>query len=151
MKNFIAASLASYIGLATALLLPKDISQSTNFLSLQSRSASCANTATSRGCWGEYSIDTNYYEEIPDTGVTREYWLKAQNTTLAPDVNSRNHLLDFWSIKVDHQQGVERLTLNFNGQIPGPLITADWGDNCELGANMLRYSDKQSGRLIALA
>lgn len=36
------------------------------------QSSSCENTATSRNCWGEYSIDTDYYQTTPDTGVTRE-------------------------------------------------------------------------------
>lgn len=27
----------------------------------QSTEAACENTATSRSCWGNYSIDTNYY------------------------------------------------------------------------------------------
>ncbi|RDW76169.1 hypothetical protein BP5796_06990 [Coleophoma crateriformis] len=70
----------------------------------------CENTATSRSCWGEYDIDTDYYDVIPDTGVTREYWLVAQNITAAPD-------------------GYERQILVFNGTVPGPTIEADWGDN----------------------
>jgi len=36
------------------------------------QNASCENTATSRRCWGGYSIDTDYYSVTPDTGVTRE-------------------------------------------------------------------------------
>lgn len=54
--------------------------------------ASCTNTATSRDCWGDYSIDTNWYDVTPDTGVTREYWLSVVNTTLAPDVSIRMKL-----------------------------------------------------------
>src|ERR1700678_2132768 len=45
----------------------------------------CENTPTSRQCWGNYSVDTNWYDDTPYTGVTREYWLVAQNQTLAPD------------------------------------------------------------------
>ncbi|KAH8818025.1 laccase precursor [Hyaloscypha sp. PMI_1271] len=71
---------------------------------------SCENTATSRNCWGDYSIDTDYYSVTPDTGVTREYWLSVENSTLAPD-------------------GYERFVVTFNGTIPGPAIIADWGDN----------------------
>ena len=41
------------------------------------------------------------------------------------------------NIQFDSQQGVERLTMNINGSIPGPLITADWGDNCEPITSML--------------
>lgn len=37
----------------------------------QNTTASCANSATSRSCWGEYSIDTNWYDVTPNTGVTR--------------------------------------------------------------------------------
>lgn len=71
--------------------------------------ASCDNTATSRSCWGDYDIDTDYYSVTPDTGVVREYWLSVDNTTLAPD-------------------GYERTVLCFNGTVPGPAIIADWGD-----------------------
>ncbi|KAB8302434.1 hypothetical protein EYC80_005846 [Monilinia laxa] len=39
-----------------------------------------------------------------------QYWLIVQNTTLSFD-------------------GVARSTINFNGTIPGPQITADWDDN----------------------
>ncbi|KAI0884968.1 putative multicopper oxidase [Annulohypoxylon maeteangense] len=61
-------------------------------------------------CWGDHSLTTNWYDEIPDTGVTREYWLQIQNGTAAVD-------------------GVERIVLTVNGSVPGPTITADWGDN----------------------
>ncbi|PMD44973.1 multicopper oxidase [Hyaloscypha variabilis F] len=71
---------------------------------------SSSNTPTSRSCWGNYSINTDWYSVIPDTGVTREYWLSVENSTLAPD-------------------GYERIALTFNGTIPGPAIIADWGDN----------------------
>ena len=91
MKVLSFASLVRCIDLATALLLPRDVSHSTTFPSLRARRGSCANTATSRGCWGNYRIDSNFYEESPVTGVTREYWLNVQNTTLAPDVSSRSH------------------------------------------------------------
>jgi len=46
----------------------------------------CLNGPQSRGCWGNYSIDTNYYEDSPRTGVTREYWLDVINGTVSPDV-----------------------------------------------------------------
>ncbi|RDW66476.1 putative Laccase-2 [Coleophoma cylindrospora] len=71
--------------------------------------ASCDNTATSRDCWGDYSIDTNWYTTTPTTGVTREYWLSVENVTVAPD-------------------GYERYAMTFNGTVPGPTLTADWGD-----------------------
>lgn len=60
-----------------------------------------------------YNVSSAYtlhrYDEIFSTGVVREYWLEVVNTTLAPD-------------------GYARQTISFNGTIPGPLITADWGD-----------------------
>lgn len=148
MKSFFFASLAGYTGLATALLLPKNIpfytkfspyikfspytksSPYTAFPYHKAHRTPCANTATSRGCWGKYSIDTNFYEETPNTGVTREYWLNVQNTTLAPDVSRRVYQIS-GNINSKNQQGVERLTMNFNGSIPGPLISANWGDHCE--------------------
>jgi hypothetical protein len=69
----------------------------------------CTNSADGRSCWGAYDISTNYYDEVPDTGVTREYWFNIINTTAAPD-------------------GVERVVLSVNGSVPGPTIIADWGD-----------------------
>lgn len=35
-------------------------------------STRCVNSPNDRQCWGEYNIDTNYYETTPDTGETRE-------------------------------------------------------------------------------
>ncbi|KAI0133724.1 multicopper oxidase [Xylariales sp. AK1849] len=66
-------------------------------------------SAKSPKCWGDYSLETNYYDEVPYTGNTREYWLDIQNGTAAPD-------------------GVERMVLTVNGQFPGPTIEANWGD-----------------------
>jgi len=74
-----------------------------------SNTTNCANGPNSRGCWGEYSIDTNFYDVTPDTGVIREYWLSVQNGTCSPD-------------------GYRRDCLTFNGTMPGPEISADWGD-----------------------
>lgn len=68
------------------------------------------NPSKSPQCWGNHSLDTNWYDETPDTGVTREYWLEIQNGTAAVD-------------------GVERMVLTINGSVPGPTIYADWGDN----------------------
>ncbi|TVY83578.1 Laccase-2 [Lachnellula suecica] len=86
------------------------------------QTTSCENTATSRSCWGDYSIDTDFYEVTPDTGVTREYWLSVENTTLSPD-------------------GYTRFALTFNGTVPGPTIIADWGDNLVIHVtNNLQYN-----------
>ncbi|KAG9240701.1 laccase precursor [Calycina marina] len=84
--------------------------QAVSSSSIESRQNGCVNSATDRGCWGEYSIDTDTYLTIPSTGVTREYWLSAEKAYLSPD-------------------GVEIEALTFNGTLPGPTITADWGDN----------------------
>ncbi|KAL6869800.1 hypothetical protein ACO1O0_001131 [Amphichorda felina] len=69
----------------------------------------CKHGPDSRSCWGEYSVDTDYLDTTPDTGVTREYWLNAELITIAPD-------------------GYETQALAMNGSIPGPTIEADWGD-----------------------
>ncbi|KAL4780318.1 Cupredoxin [Aspergillus varians] len=70
----------------------------------------CAgNTPDTRSSWCNYSIDTNYHDIIPDTGVTREYWLEIDEIIAAPD-------------------GVSRPAMAINGTIPGPTLYADWGD-----------------------
>lgn len=33
------------------------------------------NTAADRSIWGDYSLSTNYYDTVPDTGVVREVFL----------------------------------------------------------------------------
>lgn len=73
------------------------------------RDTDCVNSASDRTCWGDYDISTDYYNEVPDTGVTREYWFELQNSTAALD-------------------GIERIVLTVNGTFPGPTIIADWGD-----------------------
>ncbi|OAG11484.1 uncharacterized protein CC84DRAFT_1224631 [Paraphaeosphaeria sporulosa] len=80
---------------------------------LSSRAVCEGNTASDRSVWCDYSIETNWYDEAPDTGVTVEYWLEVRNITAAPD-------------------GVERMVLSVNGTVPGPLIEANWGDTVKI-------------------
>ncbi|KAH7238787.1 Cupredoxin [Fusarium tricinctum] len=68
------------------------------------------NKPSTRDQWCGYDIHSDYYSVVPDTGVTREYWLEISEITFAPD-------------------GVERFAQAINGSIPGPTIFADWGDN----------------------
>ncbi|KAF2164057.1 multicopper oxidase [Zasmidium cellare ATCC 36951] len=67
------------------------------------------NTASDRGSWCDFSIDTNWYLEVPNTGRTVEYYFEMVNTTLSPD-------------------GVPKIVLTVNGTMPGPVIEANWGD-----------------------
>jgi hypothetical protein len=97
-KTFVTASL---FGLSLALpsypeshLFPRD--------------ACSGNTADTRTEWCDYSIDTDYSETVPDTGVTREYYLELTEVTASPD-------------------GVSRYAMAINGSIPGPTLFADWG------------------------
>ncbi|KAI6380858.1 hypothetical protein MCOR25_001527 [Pyricularia grisea] len=73
--------------------------------------ADCENGPDSRNCWGQYSIDTDFYKVYPDTGVTREYWLTLEEKD---DCN---------------YDGYTRYCQTINGTSPGPLIWADWGDH----------------------
>lgn len=66
----------------------------------------CANTASTRQCWGGgYYIGTDSETSWPNTGVTRSYTLEITNITMAPD-------------------GTERQVFAVNGQYPGPTIEA---------------------------
>ncbi|CAG8224505.1 unnamed protein product [Penicillium salamii] len=73
----------------------------------------CGNTPTTRGCWGVYDLETNYYKTAPDTGKTVEVWLSVQEGTC-------------------NQDGYERPCMTFNGTMPGPPIIADWGDRLKV-------------------
>ncbi|BFZ65483.1 hypothetical protein YB2330_006656 [Saitoella coloradoensis] len=108
---FLLAALVAFLGQAVAGVLPWERKHATS-------SSFCENTPSSRSCWGNYSIYTDYYsvEESPSTGVVREYWLDVVNTTLAPD-------------------GVPRQVLVFNGTFPGPMIWANWGDEIVVHIN----------------
>lgn len=122
-------SLLAVASRTTAMSLPSLHDLTSN---LMPRQSSCENTATSRGCWGNYSIDTNYYDEYPDTGVTRDVWLSIEEGSCAPD-------------------GVNTTCQTINGTMPGPLIMvrylkttspldetsltisqADWGDRLNI-------------------
>lgn len=60
--------------------------------------------------WGNRTANgTNYYVDIPDTGVTRFYDLTISRGRIAPD-------------------GFEKNVILVNGQFPGPLLEANWGD-----------------------
>ncbi|KAF2123067.1 laccase Lcc4 [Lophiotrema nucula] len=76
---------------------------------VEKRAACAGNTADDRASWCDFSIDTDWQQEVPDTGVTREYWLELDEQTVSPD-------------------GFARPGMTVNGSIPGPTITADWGD-----------------------
>ncbi|KAF2001928.1 carbohydrate-binding module family 18 [Amniculicola lignicola CBS 123094] len=61
-------------------------------------------------------VTTNNYQFTPKTCKTVYYTLDITNTTIAPD-------------------GVERIGLLINGQMPGPLIEANWGDTVVITVN----------------
>nr|ABM21603.1 laccase 2 [Sclerotinia minor] len=108
MKCFTSlTALTAIFAQASASAIPAIRSPATSH---QKVTASCAHSATSRSCWGAYSIDTDWYDVIPHTGVTREYWLSVENSTITPD-------------------GYTRSAMTINGTVPGPAIIADWGDN----------------------
>ena len=70
----------------------------------------CAgNTANNRSTWCNYSINTDYENIAPHTGVTREYWLEVDEKTIAAD-------------------GFSRPAMVVNGTLPGPTLFANWGD-----------------------
>ncbi|KAK7710263.1 hypothetical protein SLS64_005847 [Diaporthe eres] len=73
------------------------------------RAACDGNTASTRSTWCDYDLSTDWYNTVPDTGVTREYWLELSDTTVSPD-------------------GVSRYAMAINGSIPGPTLYGDWGD-----------------------
>ncbi|KAH8697449.1 Cupredoxin [Talaromyces proteolyticus] len=74
------------------------------------RDVCSGNTASDRQIWCDYDVSTDYYNTVPETGVTREYYLNIEQLTAAPD-------------------GYSRTVMAINGSIPGPTITANWGDH----------------------
>ncbi|KAI5251392.1 hypothetical protein E4T42_04329 [Aureobasidium subglaciale] len=73
--------------------------------------AACTNGPNSRQCWSNgYSIKTDFDLKHPTTGNTKYYTLEITNTTCNPD----------------GQKDLECYLIN--NSMPGPTITADWGD-----------------------
>ncbi|KZL65013.1 laccase-1 precursor [Colletotrichum incanum] len=62
--------------------------------------------------WGSRTCDSDP-DDVPDTGVVRKYEWTIHRATLAPD-------------------GYEQELLTVNGQFPGPLLEANWGDIVEV-------------------
>jgi FtsP/CotA-like multicopper oxidase with cupredoxin domain len=60
--------------------------------------------------WGSLTAEnSNPESDAPFTGVTREYKFTVERAVISPD-------------------GVQKEALLINGQFPGPLIEANWGD-----------------------
>ena len=63
--------------------------------------------------WGSKTArNTNPYDEAPDTGKTRHYQFTLARARKAPDGYLKDVIL-------------------VNGQFPGPVIEANWGDHIE--------------------
>ena len=99
------AGIAAFVGYAAASPFPT----SPFTADLRPRAACSGNTATTRSQWCDFSVADDPSVKIPDTGVTREYWLELTDVVVAPD-------------------GVSRSAMAVNGSIPGPTLIADWGD-----------------------
>lgn len=103
-------SLVSLMAVASSTLAMSLPSLQDLTSNLMPRQANCQNSPTSRGCWGNYSIDTNYYDVFPDTGVTRDIYLSIQEGPCAPD-------------------GFNTTCQTINGTMPGPLIMVRYQDH----------------------
>ncbi|KAK5635731.1 hypothetical protein RRF57_011443 [Xylaria bambusicola] len=63
--------------------------------------------------WGDKTSSSNPYTQAPYTHVTRKYDFNISRGMIAPD-------------------GYEKSVILVNGQFPGPLIEANWGDYIEV-------------------
>jgi len=103
--NWLAQALA-LAAVVTAAALPVERSES-----LAERDTQCVNGPNTRACWVDgYSIATDFDKKHPTTGKTVTYNLEITNSTCNPDGHG------------------SRLCFLINGQYPGPVLTADWGD-----------------------
>ncbi|KAG9583879.1 laccase precursor, partial [Aureobasidium melanogenum] len=77
--------------------------------------SACSNGPYTRACWKDgFSIATDFDQKFPTTGKTVSYNLEITNTTCNPD------------------GAHEQQCLLFNGQLPGPVIRASWGDTLSI-------------------
>jgi FtsP/CotA-like multicopper oxidase with cupredoxin domain len=113
-------SFTSWLALGSlALALPRAEPPTRVLVDRQATSASpvpdgeCTNGPRSRGCWGNgFSISTDFDAKSPPDGTTVTYDLEISNTTRPNPDGS----------------GGSRPLMLINGQYPGPVIRAKWGD-----------------------
>ncbi|KAG9545682.1 hypothetical protein KCU97_g21210, partial [Aureobasidium melanogenum] len=123
----LAASVAASVAIKRQASSTSSAAGSTTTLTPDDPDTECTNTASSRQCWGNgFSIATDFDQKFPDTGKTVPYTLTITNTTLDPDGTG------------------ERMVMLINGQYPGPVIRADWGDWLEVTVNN-HLSDNGTG------
>lgn len=103
----------SYVNVSTARVQTElrcpDISEITTKNACVDEAPCSGNSPSNRLEWCCRNIFTDYESDVPNTGVTREYWLEVGQQYSQPD-------------------GYNRSTIAINGTIPGPTIFADWGD-----------------------
>jgi FtsP/CotA-like multicopper oxidase with cupredoxin domain len=108
------------------LLLASTLTSFTQALTIPSNNKrqSCENGPGSRNCWSDgFDIDTNYYNSWPDTGNTVSYDLHVTDTFCNPDGSGG------------------KICQLINGQTPGPVIHAQWGDTISVTVhNELNYN-----------
>nr|QZS37066.1 C004A protein [Hypoxylon sp. CO27-5] len=80
--------------------------------------------------WGNKMAKTNNpYTDAPQTGITRRYEFNISRGVIAPD-------------------GYEKRVILVNGQFPGPLIEANWGDYIEVKVTNSITDDPPEGTAI---
>ncbi|KAK4503238.1 hypothetical protein PRZ48_006666 [Zasmidium cellare] len=107
------AGLAALASVAVAAVVPEshDLSIVEREASPATADAACKNGPLTRACWSSgFSIATDFDQKHPTTGKTVSYNLAITNGTCNPD------------------GGADRICFLINGQYPGPLIEANWGD-----------------------
>ncbi|ORY01053.1 laccase precursor [Clohesyomyces aquaticus] len=93
----------------------KRVPSGTDLSPLLAERQACTNGPTSRNCWSAgFDVNTNMYQSWPNTGRIVSYDLSITNTTCNPDGNGA------------------RICLLVNNSLPGPVITANWGDTLRI-------------------
>ncbi|KAK1754289.1 laccase-2 [Echria macrotheca] len=109
-------SVLACLGQALLFSLPVTASSYYGESELSPRTRNC-NTPSNRACWTDgFDIFTDWESKTPVTGVTRTY------TLTITEVDNY--------IGADGQ--VKEKAMLINGQFPGPVITADWGDRLNI-------------------
>ncbi|KAK5654600.1 hypothetical protein OQA88_7230 [Cercophora sp. LCS_1] len=101
----------------------------------------CVNTPTTRGCWkGDFDIYTDYEKRIPK-GRLREVGILLSLAGRVVSAYMSQYDLVATQEVIASDGYLTNKTL-FNGQFPGPLIEADWGDTLRITVhnNLTNYN-----------
>lgn len=146
--KFLLALGASLLGLSTfghgAVLRAEPLAlaeRDAEVVDLEQRQA-CTHGPTNRGCWtGGFSSSTDMYTSWPNTGQIRTVSSRIVFLTNKRRLMFRQYDFSITNTTCNPDGHGARICLLINNKMPGPVITANWGDTIKVTIrNMMQHN-----------